>query len=772
MNGNNRNSMEFNIELQSLEKFTRKAYLDYSMYVILDRALPSISDGLKPVQRRIIYAMSELGISHLSKHKKSARTVGDVLGKYHPHGDGACYEAMVLMAQPFSYRYPLVDGQGNFGSMDDPKSFAAMRYTEARLSPYAQLLLSELGQGTVDWQANFDGTMQEPILLPAKVPNILLNGGTGIAVGMATDIPPHNLTEVIDACLYLLKFPGASVDKLCEFIKGPDLPTGAEIITPEEELKDIYRRGGGSFRARAVYEQEEDGVVVIKALPYQVSGNKVLEQIAAQMQAKKLPMVEDLRDESDHENPIRLLIIPKSNRVDVEALMAHLFATTDLERSYRVNLNVIGLDGRPQVKNLAQILSEWLEFRAKTVTRRLEFRLDQILSRLHLLDGLLIAYLNLDEVIRIIREEDDPKSALIARFALTETQAEAILNIRLRNLAKLEEMKLRAEQAELEKERAGIEAILDSDHLLKKLIAEELREVKEKFADPRRTALIARTVAKAMSASEITPIEPVTVILSKLGWVRCAKGHDIDAQTLSYKAGDGFLALAKGRSNQEVVFLDSTGRSYSMPTHKLPSARGQGEPLTGKFTPLPNSIFESVLLGKEEDFCFLGSSEGYGFVCQYPELSAKNKAGKLIVRIDESGKFKLLKPILCQYQEGEWIVVATAQGRMLMFPLLELPELSKGKGNKLIGINAADADSGADYVVDVAILQEGQELFVHAGKKYLRLNVSGLAEYRGERGRRGNMLPAGYRNVSHLSVSPLPKSSAKSEEVVAPENPD
>ncbi len=745
-----------NIELQSLEKFTRKAYLDYSMYVILDRALPSVSDGLKPVQRRIIYAMSELGISHLSKHKKSARTVGDVLGKYHPHGDGACYEAMVLMAQPFSYRYPLVDGQGNFGSMDDPKSFAAMRYTEARLSPYAQLLLSELEQGTVNWQANFDGTLQEPILLPARVPNILLNGGTGIAVGMATDIPPHNLTEVLDACLYLLKFPGAGVEKLCEFIKGPDLPTGAEIITPEEELKDIYRRGGGSFRARAVFEQEEDGVIVIKALPYQVSGNKVLEQIAAQMQAKKLPMVEDLRDESDHENPIRLLIIPKSNRVDVDGLMTHLFATTDLERSYRVNLNVIGLDGRPQVKNLAQILSEWLEFRAKTVTRRLEFRLDQILSRLHLLDGLLIAYLNLDEVIRIIREEDDPKAALIAKFALSEAQAEAILNIRLRNLAKLEEMKLQAEKAELEKERKELEAILNSDHLLKKLIAEELREIKAKFNDPRRTQLVSRGVAKAMSTSDLTPVESVTVILSKLGWVRCAKGHEIDGESLSYKAGDGFLGLAKGRSNQEAIFLDSTGRSYSIPTHKLPSARGQGEPLTGKFSPLPNAVFEAVLLGKEEDFCFMGSSAGYGFICKYSELSAKNKAGKAIVKMDDEGKFKLLRPILCRYTEGELIAVVTAQGRLLVFPLLELPELAKGKGNKLIGINTAEADSGKDYVVDVAIIQGSsakQELFVHAGKKYLKLNLAGLEEYRGERGRRGALLPNGYRNVSRLSVS-------------------
>jgi topoisomerase-4 subunit A len=740
-----------NIELQSLEKFTRKAYLDYSMYVILDRALPHVADGLKPVQRRIIYAMSELGISHVSKHKKSARTVGDVLGKYHPHGDGACYEAMVLMAQPFSYRYPLIDGQGNFGSMDDPKSFAAMRYTEARLSPYAQLLLSELEQGTVDWQVNFDGTLQEPVLLPVRVPNILLNGGTGIAVGMATDIPPHNLKEVVEACLYLLKHPGASVDKLCEFIPGPDFPTGAEIITSQAELKEMYRRGGGTFRARATYAQEKDGAIVIQALPYQVSGNKVLEQIAAQMQAKKLPMVEDLRDESDHENPIRLVIIPKSNRIDVEALMAHLFATTDLERSYRVNLNMIGLEGRPEVKNLAQILTEWLEFRAKTVTRRLEFRLDQILARLHILDGLLIAYLNLDEVIRIIREEDDPKAALIARFKLSDAQAEAILNTRLRNLAKLEEMKLRGEQAELEKERAEIEEILDSDQRLKKLIAEELKEILDKFGDERRTKLVVREVAKAMDENELVPVEPVTVILSKLGWVRCAKGHDIDAENLSYKAGDGFMTLAKGRSNQEAVFFDSTGRSYSLIAHKLPSARGQGEPLTGKFTPAPGAVFQQVLLGKEEDFCFLGSQSGYGFVCRYTELSAKNKAGKAIVRLDEKGV--LLTPILCQYSEEEKLVVVTAQGRMLVYPIRELPELAKGKGNKLIGLNSSEVNAGKDRIVDVCVIRLGQDLCVHAGKKYLRLNDKGLQEYHGERGRRGAFLPQGYRNVSRLSLA-------------------
>lgn len=533
------------VERRSLADFTEQAYLNYSMYVIMDRALPHIGDGLKPVQRRIVYAMSELGLDADAKHKKSARTVGDVLGKYHPHGDSACYEAMVLMAQPFSYRYTLVDGQGNWGAPDDPKSFAAMRYTEARLSRYSELLLDELGQGTVDWVPNFDGTMNEPATLPARLPNLLLNGTTGIAVGMATDVPPHNLREVAAACVRLLDEPGATVEQLTEHVPGPDFPTEAEIITPKADLLKIYQTGRGSVRMRAVY-RVEDGDIVVTALPHQVSGAKVLEQIAAQMQAKKLPMVADLRDESDHENPCRIVIIPRSNRVDAEELMTHLFATTDLESSYRVNTNVIGLDGKPQVKDLRTLLTEWLQYRVGTVRRRLQFRLDKVEKRLHLLEGLLIAFLNLDEVIRIIRSEDHPKPVLMERFGLTDLQADYILDTRLRQLARLEEMKIRGEQDELAKEREKLLALLGSEAKLKKLVRKEILEDAEKYGDARRSPLVERAEAKALSETELMPTEPVTVVLSEKGWVRCAKGHDIDATGLSYKAGDGFKAAAPG----------------------------------------------------------------------------------------------------------------------------------------------------------------------------------------------------------------------------------
>src|SRR3990167_5680496 len=555
-----------------LREYAEKAYLDYSMYVILDRALPYLGDGLKPVQRRIIYAMSELGLNSNAKFKKSARTVGDVLGKFHPHGDSACYEAMVLMAQPFSYRYTLVDGQGNWGAQDDPKSFAAMRYTDARLSRYSEVLLTELGQGTVDWVPNFDGTLNEPATLPARLPNILLNGTTGIAVGMATDVPPHNLREVATACVRLLDEPNATVEQLCEHVLGPDYPTEAEIITPRADLLKIYETGKGSVRMRAVY-RIEDGDIVVTALPHQVSGSKVLEQIAGQMQAKKLPMVADLRDESDHEHPCRIVIIPRSNRVDADELMQHLFATTELESSYRVNINIIGLDGKPQVKNLRELLSEWLVFRIGTVRRRLQFRLDKVERRLHLLDGLLIAFLNLDEVIHIIRTEDQPKAVLMARFGLTDGQAKYILETRLRQLARLEEMQIRGEQEALAKEQAKLQSLLGSETKLRKLVRTELLADAETYGDTRRSPIVSRSEAKALSETELMPTELVTVVLSEKGWVRCGKSHDIDATGLSYKAGDGYKIGAPGRSNQFAVFIDSTGRSYSLAAHSLPSAR-------------------------------------------------------------------------------------------------------------------------------------------------------------------------------------------------------
>jgi topoisomerase IV subunit A len=671
------------VERRSLADFTENAYLNYSMYVIMDRALPHIGDGLKPVQRRIIYAMSELGLDADSKHKKSARTVGDVLGKFHPHGDSACYEAMVLMAQPFSYRYTLVDGQGNWGAPDDPKSFAAMRYTEARLSRYSEVLLSELGQGTVDWVPNFDGTLDEPCVLPARLPNLLLNGTTGIAVGMATDVPPHNLREVAAACVRLLDDPKTTVEQLCEHVQGPDYPTEAEIVTPRADLLKIYETGRGSVRMRAVY-RVEDGDIVVSSLPHQVSGSKVLEQIAAQMQAKKLPMVADLRDESDHENPCRIVIIPRSNRVDADELMQHLFATTELESSYRVNTNVIGLDGRPQVKNLQVLLSEWLTYRIGTVRRRLQFRLDKVERRLHLLEGLLVAFLNLDEVIHIIRTEDQPKPVLMARFELSELQADYILDTRLRQLARLEEMKIRGEQDELAKEREKLLALLGSEAKLKKLVRKELIADAETYGDDRRSPIVARAEARALSENELLPSEPVTVVISEKGWARCAKGHDIDATGLSYKAGDGFRAAAAGRSNQYAVFIDSTGRSYSLAAHSLPSARGQGEPLTGRLTPPPGAGFECVLLPEDESLYVIASDAGYGFVVKGEDLQAKNKAGKALLSLPAGARVVAPRPL--KSRDQDWLAAVTTEGRLLVFPVRDLPQLGKGKGNKIIGI--------------------------------------------------------------------------------------
>ena len=737
------------VEQLSLKDYAEKAYLDYSMYVILDRALPHIGDGLKPVQRRIVYAMSELGLKASAKYKKSARTVGDVIGKFHPHGDSAAYEAMVLMAQNFSYRYPLVDGQGNWGSPDDPKSFAAMRYTESRLTAYADVLLSELGQGTVDWQPNFDGTLDEPMVLPAQVPNLLLNGTTGIAVGMATDIPPHNLAEVVAATIHLLESPKASVADLCQFIKGPDFPTEAEIVTPADEMLALYETGRGALRVRAAYTVE-DGAVVIHALPYQVSGAKVLEQIAAQMQARKLPMVSDLRDESDHEHPTRLVLVPRSNRIEVDAVMSHLFATTDLERTYRVNLNVIGIDGRPGVKSLLTILKEWLHFRKATVKRRLAHRLDRVERRLHILDGYLIAFLNIDEVIRIIREEDEPKPALIKAFKITDTQAEAILDLKLRNLAKLEEMKIRGEQDELAAERDALKKTLGSEARLKTLIKRELNDVVAAHGDARKSPLMIREEARAFSELELTTADPLTIVLSEKGWIRAAKGHDIDPTALSYKSGDGFRFAAKGKSNLPTVVLDSTGRAYTIPTHQLPSARGQGEPLTGRINPPSGATFEGLLTGQEGDRFLLASDAGYGFVVQFAQLQAKNKAGKALLTLPKNAR--VLSPAAISGVSECWVAVATNEGRMLVFPLSDVPELARGKGNKLIGIPSARAAAREEFVVGLCVVSEGDTLQVTSGGHYRNFKWSELEHFKGERGRRGSKLPKGYQRVSHVAV--------------------
>ncbi len=747
-------------ERLALHEFTENAYLKYSMYVIMDRALPFIGDGLKPVQRRIVYAMSELGLNASAKFKKSARTVGDVLGKYHPHGDSACYEAMVLMAQPFSYRYPLVDGQGNWGAQDDPKSFAAMRYTESRLSKYAELLLGELGQGTVDYAPNFDGTMQEPKMLPARLPNILLNGTTGIAVGMATDIPPHNLREVTRAVITLIDKPETTLDEVLDIVQGPDYPTEAEIITPRAEIRKIYQNGRGSVRMRAVWKKE-DGDVVITALPHQVSGARVLEQIANQMRAKKLPMVEDLRDESDHENPTRLVIVPRSNRVDMTQVMNHLFATTDLEKSYRINLNMIGLDGRPAVKNMLEILNEWLVYRRQTVRRRLNFRLEKVLKRLHILEGLLVAFLNIDEVIEIIRAEDEPKPVLMSRFDISETQAEAILELKLRHLAKLEEMKIRGEQDQLAQERDRLQGLLASERKMNTLLKKELQADAEAYGDARRSPLQEREEAKAMNEHDILPSEPVTVILSQMGWVRSAKGHEIDAEGLSYKAGDSYLAAAKGKSNQPVVFIDSTGRSYALEPTTLPSARSQGEPLTGKLTPPPGAVIEHVLMAAEDRKLLMSSDAGYGFVCTFNDLNSRNRAGKAIISLPENAR--VLPPIEI-HSADDMLLAITAAGRMLMFPVSDLPELSKGKGNKIISIPAAEAAKGEDKLAHLYILPEQSTLTLHVGKRKIKLRPEELQKVRGERGRRGTLM-RGLQRIDSVDIdSPVSAGSADSEE--------
>jgi topoisomerase-4 subunit A len=746
---NNSTNTSHSAEVIPLREFARKAYLDYSMYVVMDRALPFIGDGLKPVQRRIIYAMSELGLKATAKYKKSARTVGDVLGKYHPHGDSACYEAMVLMAQPFSYRYPFIDGQGNWGAPDDPKSFAAMRYTEARLSAYADLLLSELGMGTVEWGANFDGTLKEPLSLPARLPNILLNGTTGIAVGMATDIPPHNLDEVVDACIHLLDNPGADSQTLCEFIQGPDYPGGAEIITPHEEIVEAYRTGRGMLRMRAAYDME-DGDIVITALPHQVSPAKVLEQIAAQMAKKQLPMVMDLRDESDHEAPIRLVIVPRSNRVDTEALMAHLFATTDLEQSYKINMNVIGLDRKPRVKNLATLLTEWLAYRTETVRRRLQFRLDKVNERLHILEGLLIAHLNIDKVIKIIRTHDDPKPVLMKTFKLSDIQAEAILQLRLRHLARLEQIKIETEQKELTGEKSNLEKILASAARLKTLVKKELKATAALFSSPRRTAIVQRREAKAISKAELTPTEPMTVILSKNGWVRSAKGHDLDPAALSYKTGDAFLGAGLGKSNQLAVFLDSFGRTYATQAHALPSARSLGQPLTSMFTPQPQAVFTAVLFGDPSRYILAASDAGYGFITQLENLYTKNQKGKAFLSLPPGSR--PLQPLYIESLENTLLAAITNAGRLLVFPLNALPELPKGKGNKIIHLPPQKVKEREEFVTTLALLPEAGTLIIHAGRRHFKLTPGNLAEFMGERGRRGKKLPRGLRNVDGITV--------------------
>ena len=745
-------SFEFDdVERRPLKEFAEKAYLDYSMYVILDRALPHVGDGLKPVQRRIVYAMSELGLSGGAKFKKSARTVGDVLGKFHPHGDSACYEAMVLLAQPFASRYPLIDGQGNWGTADEPKSFAAMRYTEARLTRFAEILLRELRDGTVDWISNFDGTLDEPVLLPARLPHVLLNGAAGIAVGMATDVPPHNVREIAGACVRLLDEPEASVADLCEHVRGPDFPTDAEIVTPREDLVAMYESGAGSVRMRARFERD-DGAIVVTALPYQVSGSKVLEQIAQQMLAKKLPMVEDLRDESDHENPTRLVIVPRSNRIDVDRLMSHLFATTDLERIYRVNMTVVGLDNSPRQANLKSILSEWLEYRIATVRRRIEHRLDRVNDRVHVLDGLLVVFLNIDEVIAIIREEEHPRQALMSRFGLTDVQAEAILNLRLRNLARLEEVKIRAEQSELSAEGKALEELLESRRRIAGLVREELIEDAERYGDERRSPLVERDAAQALGETDLAPVEPITVVLSERGWVRAAKGHEIDPRGLSYRSGDGYRAMARGRSNQLAVFLDSTGRVYCVPSHILASARGQGEPLAGRINPPDGATFEGVMIGPADQRYVVATDAGYGFIVRLEDLWSRNRAGKACISLGHSAKLLVPRPMF-DPPTGQLAAVSSA-GRLLVHPLAELPRLARGKGVKIIQIPPAKARNREEFVVDIEVVPAGASLTVHAGKRHITLKPADLVHYalgRG-RGRVGRMLPRGLQRADRLEI--------------------
>jgi len=737
-------------EVMLIHEYSEKAYLNYAMTVIMNRALPFIGDGLKPVQRRVLYAMSELGLKNTAKYKKSARTVGDVLGKFHPHGDSACYEAMVLMAQPFSYRYPLVDGQGNWGCVDDPKSFAAMRYTESKLSAFAEIFLSEVSMGTVEWVPNFDGTLREPGTLPARLPNILLNGTMGIAVGMATDIPPHNIHEIVDACIHLLDHPKATVEELCEYVQSPDYPGGAEIISSREDIVEIYRTGKGTIRLRAGWNKE-NGDIVISEMPHQVSPAKIIEQMAAQMEAKKLPMVSDIRDESDHEEPVRIVITPTSNRVDREALMLHLFASTDLERTCRVNLNMIGLDRKPRVKGFVELLSEWLRFRIETVRRRLSHRLEQVMDRLHILEGLLIAYLNLDRIIQIIRENDVPKPLLMEAFNLTDIQAEAILQLRLRNLAKLEETKIRSEHDALEKERIALEKILNSEARLKTLVKKELQADARTYGNPRRTMIVEREEAKVISAIDMGPVEPVTVILSRQGWVRMAKGYDVKPEELNYKSGDGFLAAAMGRSNQSAMFLDTTGRVYATPVTGMPSARSHGTPLTGYFKNPAQSQFIATIMGAPKQKLLVASTAGYGFVTELENFHTRNQKGKALISLP-AGAQPMVPIHITGKIDSLYVVSITFEGRMLAFPLQDLPDLPKGKGNKIVNILAKDFKTGSDYLKHLLLLPEEAVLILFSGKRHFKLTFGNLSNFIGKRAQRGRNLPRGLRNVDSVSV--------------------
>ena len=733
--------MTTNFDTRSIAEFTESAYLNYAMYVIMDRALPHIADGLKPVQRRIIYAMNELGLRHHAKPKKSARTVGDVLGKYHPHGDTACYEAMVLMAQPFSHRYPLITGQGNWGSPDDPKSFAAMRYTEAKMSHYASTLLSELGQGTVDFVPNFDGTMNEPATLPARLPNILLNGTTGIAVGMATDIAPHNLTETVKACIKLLKNPDITTAELCKTIPAPDLPTSAEIITPKDELIKMYQTGRGNYKMRATYhiDKQDKNTVIIDALPHQVSGSNIIEQIAKLMTDKKLPWINDITDESDHENACRIVIEFKRGKIDIDKIMTHLFATTDLQTSYRVNMNMIGLNGKPEVKNLKQILSEWLVWRRTVVLRRLQNRLDKIDKRLHILAGLLVAYLHIDEIIHIIRNEDDPKAVLMGSYGLSDIQADAILDIKLRQLAKLEEVELNAERDELTKEQAIINEQINNPDSLTNLLIDELTSEMKIHGDKRKSPIVVREESTPIKASELTPSENVTVIISKAGWIRMAKGHEIDPVALNYRTGDEYATHAQGKTNQRLIVLDNMGRSYGLDTASLPSARGQGEPISSMLN-LANGVkIEQALFGQYP--IILASNQGYGFITDTKGLDTSQKAGKAVVNL---GLAHLLAFVAVG--SATHIAVVSSGGNLLVFDRDELPILAKGKGNKLM--NLKDNET----LVAVSALTDTDNLIIHTNKRTLTLKPNDWANYKGKRSGRGRALPKGFLNVVGMDV--------------------
>jgi len=745
------------VESISLKKYAEESYLNYAMYVILDRALPNIGDGLKPVQRRILYAMSELGLDAGSKYKKSARTVGDVIGKFHPHGDSAAYEAMVLMAQNFSFKYPFVDGQGNWGSQDDPKSFAAMRYTESKLTKFANLLIDELKSGTVDWQPNFDGSLLEPVIFPAKLPSILLNGTSGIAVGMATDIPSHNINEIIDATVFLLDNPRSELSELLEIIKGPDFSNNAPIIASEEELLEIYSTGRGGFKIQAQWAQEKNDII-INALPYQASGSKILEQIADQMLKKKIPMVVDLADEGDHEEPVRLVITLKSNRVNAEDVMNHLFASTDLQKNYRANMNLISLAGGPRVFDLLSLLKEWITFRKNTVIRRLEHRLDQVNDRLHILEGLLAVYLNIDEVIKIIRESDEPKKEIIREFKLTDIQANAILEIKLRQLAKLEQIKLEEERSKLSDEQKEIETILSSKARLKTLIKKELLEIKENFGEERKSPIKSASNAKVFSEEETLVTEPITVVLSEAGWIRSGKGHEIDPSSLSYRGEDKLQDYARGKSNQTAVFIDSSGKVFSIASHSLPSARGMGEPISGRVNAESGVNFISALIGEPDDKFIFTNTAGYGYISEFSNTISNKKTGKAFMKIPEGAS--LIKSQKLR-EDHQYIAAVSSIGKLLIFRLDELPILPKGKGNKIINIPTAKFKSKEEKMLDIQLLAEDSNLVVHYGTKTRSLPFKDWQHYISSRAKRGNILAGHLKRVESISEEVKIKDSAK-----------